>query len=282
MAVRVNDLLSEVMGDTSPNYRRDIWMWLFLNEYWDARFDCVGCGGSSMRQMIARHLQKNPNHKQVLLAKRDGYMVPEGELAWITDEKRQYEWLFDYLQRMTRENLASNFPNLRGRSLLVAMLDIWDYPLKGKVIEIKRIKDRWVNHKNDDIKFKWFADANESEKRCRFASDWLQKNDRYLARSIGVFENYTELLIGFDKKNLNPAELKLLLMNIRRGWNRQSSREQQVGKKQYNFILSKKVVECLDKLAEDHALRRAQVLELLIKKEFENGAYLAGWEKRFE
>lgn len=282
MAVRVNDLLSEVMGDTSPNYRRDIWMWLFLNEYWDARFDCVGCGGSSMRQMIARHLKKNPHHKQVLLAKRDGCMVPEGELAWITDEKRQYEWLFEHLQRMTRENLASNFPNLRGRSLLVAMLDIWDFPLKGKVIEIKKIKERWDNHKNDDIKFKWFADANESEKRCRFASDWLQKNDRYLARSIGVFENYTELLIGFDKKNLNPAELKLLLMNIRRGWNRQSSRERQVGKKQYNFVLSNKVVECLDKLAEDHALRRAQVLELLIKKEFENGAYLAGWEKRFE
>lgn len=282
MAVRFNDLLSEVMGDTTPNYRRDVWMWLFLNGYRDAKFDCVGCGGSSMRQMIARYLKKNPSRKQILSAKRDGYMVPEGELAWITDEKRQYEWLFERLQRMTGMNLASNFPNLLGRNLLIAMLDIWDSPLKEKIIEIKRIKEHWIHHKNGDIKFKWFADTSDGERRCRFASDWLEKNDRYLARSIGVFENYAELLICFDKENLNSAELKLLLMNIRRSWNRQISRERQVGKKQYNFILSNKVVECLDKLAEDHTLRRAQVLELLVKKEFENGAYLAGWEKRFE
>ncbi|WP_156952578.1 hypothetical protein [Microvirgula aerodenitrificans] len=270
------------MSDTTSNYRRDIWMWLFLNEYRDAKFHCVGCGGISMRQMVARHLQENPGHKKDILARRDWFMVPEGELAWITDEKRQYEWLFERLQRMTGENLAPNFPNLQGRNLLIAMLDIWDSPLKEKIVDIKGIKEHWIYHKNGDIKFKWFADASEGERRCRFASDWLQKNDRYLARSMGVFENYAELLICFDKKNLNSAELKLLLMNIRRSWNRQSSRERQVGKKQYNFVLSNKVVECLDKLAEDHALRRAQVLELLIKKEFENGAYLAGWEKRFE
>lgn len=235
-----------------------------------------------MRQMIARHLQGNPGHKKDILARRDWFMVPEGELAWISDEKRQCGWLFERLQKITGENLASDFANIQGRDLLVAMLDIWGDPLKKKIAEIRRIKEWWVWHKKCDIQFKWFTDKNEGDKRCCFASDWLQRNDWYLAQSMEPFENYAELLLCFDKKDLNQAELKLLLMNIRRGWNRQNSRERQVGKKQYNFILSNKVVECLDKLAEDHTLRRAQVLELLIKKEFEKGTYLTDWEKRFE
>ncbi len=282
MAARCNDLLSEVMGDTTSNYRRDIWMWLFLNEYRDAKFDCVGCGGRSMRRMIAEHLQKNPDQKKDILEGRDWFMVPEGELAWIADEKRQYEWLFYKLRRITDGDAVSLLPHLQGRNQLIAMVDIWDLNVEEKVRELEGIKRDWIQHKIGDDRFKWFVDKVEGEKRCRFASDWLRKNEPHLVRSIKSIENYTELLVFFDRENLAQAELKLLLMNIRRSWNRQVSRERQTEKKQYNFILSHKVVGLLDELAAAHTLRRAQVLELLVKKEHEQNVYLAGWEKRFE
>lgn len=282
MTVLPNDELSKILGGAKRDHRFDIFMWLFLYDYREAKFERIGCGGNSMRKMLAEHLRGNPDDKDYFLVGRDWAMVSDDELMWITGEKRQYEWLLGRLQRTTGKRLTPFFPNLHGRDLLIAMLDTWGVPLEEKIMEVGIIKENWIYHKKGDVKFKWFADENDGEKRCRFASDWLQKNDWYLAKSIGVFENYTELLICFDKKNLNLAELKLLLLNIRRGWNRKSSRERQVGKKQYNFILSNKVVECLDKLAEGHTLRRAQVLELLIKKEFEKGTYLTDWEKRFE
>lgn len=281
MAIRYNDALSKVMGDTAVNHRLDIWAWLFFNKYRGAKFDCVGCGGGSMRRMIAEHLQKHPSQKEDLLEGKDWFMVPEGELAWITDEKRQYEWLFYKLRRMTDGGAVSLLPNLQGRSQLVAMIDIWGFNTEEKIRELKSIKKDWIQHKRGDDRFKWFADKAEGEKRCRFASDWLRKNEPHLAWRIKPIENYTELLIFFDREDLAQAELKLLLMNIRRGWNRQVSRERQTDKKQYNFILPNKVVDLLDELAEAHALRRAQVLELLIKKEHEQNVYLAGWERRF-
>lgn len=62
--------------------------------------------------------------------------------------------------------------------------------------------------------------------------------------------------------------------SIKKRWSQNKYRAKLVGKKQYNFILSEKAIQRLDKLAEKHDLRRTEVLEILLKMEEEKGNYI--------
>lgn len=62
--------------------------------------------------------------------------------------------------------------------------------------------------------------------------------------------------------------------SIKKRWSQNKYRTKLTGKKQYNFILSDKAIQRLDKLAEKYDLRRTEVLEILLKMEEEKGAYI--------
>ncbi|MFV2926885.1 hypothetical protein ACNIZQ_32015, partial [Pseudomonas alloputida] len=51
-------------------------------------------------------------------------------------------------------------------------------------------------------------------------------------------------------------------------------RTKETDKKQYNFILSKKTIQRLDKLAEKYDLKRTQILDILLQMEEDKGIYI--------
>ncbi|GAB2904924.1 hypothetical protein GCM10027202_37390 [Microvirgula curvata] len=280
--LRGNRDLTKPMKRSRDDIRREIYTWMYL--YFNFKEDLapIECGTSLMRESIANCFSRRPYMEEEIERSIQKYMVPESELSWISEEKRLQEWLRPILQRRVNERFFFQTLHLQGRDLLIAMIDVWRFDIQDKIYQIKEIKKDWFLHKEGDCKFKWFSDEVEGDMRCKFAWGWLQKNERGFDRGREPIENYNDLLMFFDQMNFSSAEIILKLKNIRQSWNRQRSRERQTEKKQYNFILSKAAVNFLDKLTETHVLSRAQVLEILIKKESEKGVYLAGWEKRFE
>ncbi len=62
--------------------------------------------------------------------------------------------------------------------------------------------------------------------------------------------------------------------SIKKRWSQNKYRAKLTGKKQYNFILSEKAINRLDKLAGKYDLRRTEVLEILLQMEEEKGIYI--------
>lgn len=274
MTLRVTDELSRLLGETTWNNRYDIWLWLSLYIYEQADFDPDGCNGSSMRDRIARFLKNNPLSKERLALEKDRFLIPNAHLKWITGEERQHQWLVPRIEDITDERRISRLPRLLGKELLVAMIDIWDTDISEKVKALESLRRSWQRHKEMDYVFEWFDDKKEGPERRKLAWEWLRKNERRLIRSTPSFDNHNELLMFFDRADLREAERTLIIQGIRRSWNRQQHRDRMEGKKQYNFILSEKTVGLLDELAEIHSLKRAQILELLVKMESETGICL--------
>lgn len=79
----------------------------------------------------------------------------------------------------------------------------------------------------------------------------------------------------FDQEEIGSNERVAIIERIRRLWSKRQFNERSTDKKQVNVMLSKAVIAQLDALAEKHGLKRAQVIESLIRMEADAGMYLA-------
>ena len=274
------DKLSQLLKEPRQNTRHDIWLWLYLDDYENANLDPATCNGSTMRDTIARFLKRNTNIRETINSKKDRFLVPDDSLKWIDGEERQYQWLLRRIEDITAlgppRGLPQGLVHLTGRSRLIAMLDLWNAPIAEKADEIENLRNFWLRHKSRDRDFEWFEDKKDGSKRCKCAWEWLEKNHTPMPRSQLPISNYKELLIFFDEAQLRHTEQKAIIQYIKKRWSRKQFDERAADKKQLNVMLSKNVIESLDTLAKKHELNRAQVLELLITKESENGVYSTG------
>lgn len=276
MAVKINDLLSRILGDTKPNHRHDVWLWFYLQQHKKAGFDADSCNGFAMRDRIAGFLDGSDISNEFIASEKDRFLVSDDHLKWITGEERQCERLLPKLMELTGQRAIARHPHLGGWDLLIAIIDIWDVNVRTKIRELNSLCSAWLRHKEMDHQFHWFKDDKESVQRCQFAWDWLRKHEQRLTSSRPPANSHVELLIFFDQTELAEAERELIVQRIRRNWNRNQSQSKAQGKKQYNFVLSEKIVSLLDELAESHGLKRAKILELLIEMEFKTGSHLSG------
>lgn len=79
----------------------------------------------------------------------------------------------------------------------------------------------------------------------------------------------------FDQGDIGRHERTAILREIKRRWSRKQFDERTADKKQVNVILSKTVIAQLDALAKAHGLKRAQIIENLVRMETDAGVYLA-------
>ncbi|MFC6300406.1 hypothetical protein GNF76_16445 [Pseudomonas sp. CCM 7893] len=276
MAVKNADFLSRILGDTKPNHRHDVWLWFYLQQHESAGFDADSCNGFAMRDRIAGFLHGNDISNEFIASEKDRLLVSDDHLKWITGEDRQCEWLYPRLMELTGQRSIARQPHLTGWDLLIAIIDIWDISVSTKIRELNSLYSSWIRHKEMDHQFHWFKEAKEGVQRCQFAWDWLRKHEQRLTSGRPPANSHVELLIFFDQTELVEAERELIIQRIRRNWNRNQSQSKAQGKKQYNFVLSEKIVSLLDELAESHGLKRAKILELLIETEFKTGSHLSG------
>lgn len=266
-----SDPLPELLQGARLNNREVIWLWLGLYVHEGIRLDRNTCNGATMRDAIAEAL-KEAQFTPDIRAKKDLYLLPEEQMAWITTDRRQIQWLTPKVENLTNQALPRGFAHLQGRERLIAALDIWKVDLEKKNYEVEKLHGHWRRHIAQDSQFEWFTDKNEGTKRCVCAWEWLQKK---YPMSQPLISNYQELLMFFDQEDFGSNERTAMIREIRRRWSRKQFDERAADKKQVNVMLSTTVIAQLDALAEAHGLKRAQIIENLVRMEADAGVYLA-------
>lgn len=269
------DRLSELLHEPHRNRRHDIWLWLFLNYYREARLDLSTCNGLTMRDEIARALRRQRFFQSRIPRKKDRFLLPNEKLDWIEEDERQHRWLIREIEQMTDLRLHRGLVHLTGRDRLIAMVDLWDVDIAEKASQVDDLHRDWRRHKAKDIEFEWFADKKESEKRCVCAWEWLEKKHLSPLSRQAPISNHQELLMFFDQADVGRYERAAMIREIKKRWSRKQFDERAADKKQVNVMLSKAVIAQLDALAETRGVKRAQIIENLVKMEADAGLYLA-------
>lgn len=197
-------------------------------------------------------------------------LVPEEELKWIDEGDRQAKWLQAKIALLAQVILFPFPIAITGKDHLIATIDAWNIDIPHKSIELRNLKPQWITHKSVDKKYDWFKDDGD---KLKIAWDWLNKNGKG-GYHLNIFEKHDDLLSFFDSTPSTPDEIKFYISEIKKKWSREKHRKSLKDKKQYNFILSHKTIERLDKLAAEHEISRAQIIEILVEMETDKGAHL--------
>jgi len=274
-SIKGADRLSELLQEPHRNHRHDVWLWLFLYYYREARLDLGTCNGLTMRDEIARALRGERFFQSRIPRQKDRFLLPNEKLDWIKEDERQYRWLIREIEQMTDRRLHRGLVHLTGRDRLIAMVDLWDVDIAEKASQVDDLHRDWRRHKAKDVEFEWFADKKESEKRCACAWEWLEKKHLSPLSRQAPISNHHELLMFFDHANVGRYERAAMIREIKKRWARKQFDERAADKKQVNVMLSKAVIAQLDALAETHGVKRAQIIENLVRMEADAGLYLA-------
>lgn len=269
-----NDYLLQALPGWTLNAREVVWLWLFLTEREGARLKDCSLNSPTMRDQIAQYLEYKSRLRDKLNDAREIELLPEVAFGWIEKTGRQPKWLAAETIKKTGLKLRSSvFRTLSSKSQLIALFDLWETDFSRKEGVLHRLSVDWNEHLQTDKIFIWFKDQDERRK-CSLAWSWLEKNKPDLTRREKPFTRLAELLDFFDHSGASSGEKELYVEKIKRRWSTQKTRENNPGKKQYNFELTANINAALDKLAQDHHLSRTKILEKLILSETERRLYL--------
>lgn len=270
MALQIEDDLSQILGETEYSHRYDLWLWYTLLFY-DPAFNPQNFADFGMRDKMARHLQTRTWRVEELLKERRKQLVHKREIEWITEDRRATEWLTREIQNSTGHSQLDNYFDLKENDLPIAILDVWQRDITQKINLLRDLKQRWSNHRSNDKVYTWFKDDNQ---KSQFAWDWLEKNSSVFTLGSTAFETYEDILIFFDKANYSQEQKELYIGKIKKGWGQKKYRENLKDKAQYNFVISDKAIDNLDKLAARYEISRARTLEILIEMEVEKNDHI--------
>lgn len=286
MTVNPNDYLARILDDTSDNRRDDIWLWYQLkNNHAQSLGEFNNPG---MRAIMRNITHRDPDLAKVINNKKSEQLLPAKYFDWIDEGKRQIEWLISKIEERIDTNFLIQLSTLSGKDWLIASIDLWNAELIQKELLLNHLMHSWTAHKKGDKPFQWFKnnEQKEDEQKCSLAGKWLNNNiDGLLilampATTNSSLETYEDLLIFFDR--CTKDQKTLYIDKIKKSWSQQKYRQSLTGKAQYNFILSDKAIQRLDKFADDHDLSRARILDILLKMEAEKNLYIPEMLKRLK
>lgn len=200
-------------------------------------------------------------------------LLPDKSLEWVTQSKRQHNWICRRIIEKGNYFPIDLPPNLTGRDLAISTIDIWATNQQSKYTEVLELSSAWTVQEKADQAFQWFYGKDE-EKKCELAWRVLDKKFPNLATTNNQFKNHEELLSFIDRNPPSDSDVELFIKSVKSQWSQKKYREKQTGKKQYNFILSDKAIKRLNKLADKYDMKRAQILEILLQMEDEKGIYI--------
>ncbi len=270
MAIHINDRLAEIIEDDSHLLRHDIWLWLWLSMNGASLSANISAFGG-MRNTMAAYLENNRWLIERVKAEKSRTLIPERELKWISEGNRQIEWLKLKAFILPQVNILTAPIEITGKDLLIAAIDLWQTDHSQKALELRKLEKQWHEHKLGDNRYKWFKDDQE---KVTTAWNWLNSNVILGPYTSTTFESYEDLLIYFDRANFTPEKIDLYIEKIKRKWSQGKYRKSLKNKNQYNFILTDKAIGRLDKIASEHNISRARVIEILLEQEAEKNLYV--------
>ncbi|MEN1579728.1 hypothetical protein AAIH51_15045 [Pseudomonas aeruginosa] len=272
MAIHINDKLQKILNNLNADSRLSTWLWFFIR-YYSPQTHLGEFRSPGMRDKMADFIISHPELRQTIEIRKNNDFLPEQSLHWITNDKRQNAFLIKKLAEKNGYNYITEPTNLTGRELTIATIDIWPIDLAQKSLLVNQTKTEWEQHSSTDHIFKWL-DGPDVNQKLETAWGMFKSKFPLLTSQPNPPQEKDDLIILFDSPFITVPEKILLMDSIRKRWSQNKYRSKQSGKKQYNFILSDKAINRLDKLADKHDLKRTQVLEILLQMEEEKGAYI--------
>ncbi len=272
MSFQFNDKLQKTLNGLNANSRFSTWLWFFIKSQ-SPQTNLGEFRSPGMRDRMAEAINQDARRAEFIEAQSAMFLLPEQNLRWITDDKRQNIFLIRKLAEKNGNNYITGHTNLTGRDLTIATIDTWPIDLAQKSALVNQTKWEWESHTSSDHIFKWFDAPDEKEK---LITAWEIAKSKYpfIFFQQSQSQEKDDLIISLDSSTLTTPEKILLMDSIKKRWSQNKYRAKMTGKKQYNFIMSDKAIKRLDKLAEQHDLKRTQVLEILLQMEEEKGAYI--------
>lgn len=270
--LKYNDELQKALSGVIADDRLGIWLWFFMKN--NHPQETVGeIKSPGMRNRIANTIKNKPGLASHIEALSATQLIPERNLEWIKDEKRQNAFITKKLDQAAGFSYTHNPGKLTNRELSIAAIDYFPVDHRGKLLLVQRIKSKWELNSSTDHIFKWL-DKGETVQKVQTAWEIINNKHQHLLNQHYQSREKDDLLIAFDSSTLTPSEKALLMDSIKKRWSQNKYRAKLIGKNQYNFILSDRAICRLDKLAKKHEIKRTEVLEILLKMEEENGDHI--------
>lgn len=274
MAVRINDELSEVLGDNKLRDRTGNWLRLFLSLRGQA--GNLRYPGGSSRSDMARYINSIPGLAEFVRTENRQAFLSEDRFLWLTDGLRQNAWMLRYLNTLPTLAYvdaidASIF--LSGRQRIIALFDVYQPNGSAKEACVNSAKWAWEIQVGKDKIFDWFRDEAGSDGYALMRT-WLGKRHPHLTLDRWLISNHEELLSFFDSNSFEDLEIKLMMMELKKAWSQKKYRAKLKDRRQCNLILYEKTITQLDKLSGKYDLSRAELLELLINGEARQEVYI--------
>lgn len=274
MAAHIDDKLSKFLKQTAVNSRNDLCLLYTLKlkhqEFWP--YDNPG---SYYRDNIANFFEHNHQTCEKIIRETAYGLINKTEFSWITNERRQLEWLKREILRLhfsdfndaRYSHAVINTPT--NKETVVAIFDALGGNNNSKSLVLDSLRTNWKRHKDFDKNYRWFKDNAE---KCTFASQWLKSNKNFQA--LTPFETYEDLVIFFDQSGLANDTKELYIGKIKNTWNQKNYKAKLEGKSQCNLILSNTIIGSLKKLSDKYGVSRARIVEILIEMETNKGVYI--------
>jgi len=195
-------------------------------------------------------------------------LLSERSFSWIKNDHRQCRWLTRYFLSLNKINNVSSdvFDQFSPKSFVVALVDNLNLSYILKSDAVMRAESLWNSHLEKDRYWDWLIGKHEAE-ASRFAWNWLKSNHGNWVGLTSPAKCRSDFLYLFDELVIGEDSFELMISKLKKAWSQKKYRDGLNGKKQYNFVLSDKVVGMLDSLSEKYDLSRAEVIETLIRGE---------------
>lgn len=260
-------------GLESFGVREYQWLWNFLNM---SLIYNLGPNSSftQKKEILINHIKITENRNEyikILKIKMENALVPLEQLDWIEkSDNRKLIWLLSKIQLDFNLALSIGFNSTLYKDFLL-ILDSIALDINSKIAFIQNKKREWEAIKTPEKELSWLDKSN----KIQLTWTWEYLNKFY--KSINPFyppqnneELYNAILASFDNQSYEiPSDKKLFMDRMKKTWSQKKFRDSGRAKKPYHIPLTKSTQTRLEKLAEFKNLRKDQVLEELILKEYE-------------
>ena len=151
---KYNDELQKELRGVIADNRMGIWLWFFMIN--DHPQEPVGeIKSPGMRDRIANTIKDKPglaSHIEALSATR---LIPERNLEWIKDEKRQNAFITKKRDQAAGFSYTQNPGKLTNRELTIAAIDCFPIDHMEKLLLVQHIKSEWEINSSTDHISKW-------------------------------------------------------------------------------------------------------------------------------
>lgn len=273
MAVKRGDKLARALDGIETDKRFTNWLWFYLRNLFPSS-NLGDFGSHAAKDRMAEIITSHYGTRQKIESERGLYLVPKESLNWITNDKRQYHWITRKVAERNGPIHITETTSLNYRDLAIAKIDIWSIPFAEKLSAVIAIAAEWNAQEKTDNIFEWFYGQDERAK-LELAWKMASKSHQLLTIHQTPWHETTDMIVAMDTCLPYFADKKIFIESIRTRWSQNKYRAKTTGKKQCNFILSEKAIDRLQKLADRHELKRAQILEILLQMEEEKGIYIS-------